>query len=125
MSGLYLLTQPVMNETFKLGCSTNVAQRIKSGDYRTMFLSTNMPKLKGWISVDGYQTPSEVRFLEQSVFCQLIHKRIEDCRELFTDITIEEVAECISKLQLTPKVHYEEPIDNGIKDKQMMNFSKI
>jgi len=125
MSGLYLLTQPLMNETFKIGCSTNINQRMKSGDYCTMFDPDNGPELKGWISVDGYETPSEVRYLEQSVFHQLSHKRLFKRRELFKNVTIQEIAECITNLELTPKIHYEIPIDNGIKDKQVINFGKI
>jgi predicted helicase len=116
MSGLYLITHPLMNETFKLGCSTNIIQRLNSGDYRTMFDPDNGPQLKGWISVDGYETPNEVRYLEQSVFHQLSHKRLFKRRELFKSITIEEVAQCILNLQLVPKIHYDAPIDNGIKE---------
>lgn len=71
-----MMTHPLINETFKLGCSINIANRINSSDYRTMFLPDNMPQFKGWISVDGYENPNEVRFLEQSVFHQLSQKRL-------------------------------------------------
>jgi superfamily II DNA or RNA helicase len=120
-----MLTNPLLCNGYKLGCSTNIARRMTDSDYVTMFPPDNMPKLVGWISVEGYETPSEVRFLEQSIFQQLLHKRIYPNREFFRDITIEEVANCIMSLQLVPKIHTEAPTDNGIKDKRIMNFSKI
>jgi superfamily II DNA or RNA helicase len=125
MSGIYMLTHPYESNTYKLGCSENIAQRLKSGDYHRMFYSTNEPQLKGWISVDGYETKSEVLFIEQSIFRQLSHKRGVNSRELFIDVTLEEVANCISNLQLVPKLHNEIPIDNGIKVKKRFNFEKI
>lgn len=125
MSGVYMLTHPFMDNTFKLGCSTNIAQRLESSDYRLMFPPGKEPQLCGWISVDGYENSSEVRFLEQSVFHQLLHKRLFTDRELFKDITLEEVAGCLSNLQLEVKIHLDTPIDNGKRPKNKINFTKV
>jgi superfamily II DNA or RNA helicase len=125
MSGVYMLNHPFYSNTFKLGCSANISQRLMSGDYCRMFKPSDRPKLIAWISVDGYETLSEVLYLEQSIFRQLAHKRCEPNMELFENVTIEEVAFCIYNLQLVPKIHYEAPMDNGFRIKKRYNFDKI
>jgi len=125
MAGIYVLSHTYKPNVFKIGCSKNIARRTKDGDYVTMFLDEELPKFCGWISVDGYETSKEVRYLEQSIFRQLAHKRLANNRELFRDITLEEVAFCISNLKLDPKMHTEMPIDNGIKIGKELDLSKI
>lgn len=120
-----MLSHPYEQQTFKLGCSTNIAQRLKSGDYSRMFLPENKPVLQGWFSVDGYVTFNEVRFLEQSIFHQLKHKRLSPDRELFKDVTFDEIVDCISNLQLIPHSHTDIPADTGIKVKKRVYSDDI
>ena len=124
MSGIYLLDDHSRGR-YKIGCSENVNQRLKSGDYHTMYLPNEVPKLVGWISTDGYKNRNEIRFLEQSVFHQLAAKRIVPNRELFNGVTLEEINKCISNLQLIPKVHTEMPIDNGARVRKQIDFTEI
>jgi len=125
MAGVYIITHPYKPNVFKVGCSTNIARRMTDPAYTTMFPDEELPKFCGWISVEGYKTPKEVRFLEQSIFQQLLHKRYANNRELFIGVTIEEAASCIINLKLVPQIHYEIPIDNGVKDSEVIDFSEI
>lgn len=108
MAGIYMLSHPYEENTFKLGCSINISERITSGCYTTMFLLDKLPKLIGTFSVDQYNTSADVRYLEQCIFSQLKQKRLSDKRELFKNITYGEVKNCIENLQLNSSEKLEE-----------------
>lgn len=71
------------------------------------FFPDKLPEFIGWISVQGYETKDEVKFLEQSVFHQLNHKRLYKDRELFRDVSLEEITQCLRNLSLEPNISTE------------------
>jgi len=112
-----MLDHPYYPMTYHLRGSPNISQTLKSPAYHEFFSPKNEPKLIAWISVKGYENQKEVLFLQQSIFQQLANQRLVASCQLFQDINIEDVANCIRNLQLVPIIHYETPIDNGVKER--------
>jgi len=123
MAGIYILKHPYEENTYKIGCSTNISERLTDGCYVTMFPPDKLPKLVNCFTVEGYNTLSEVRYLEQSIFTQLKHKRIYNNRELFKDIKPDEISECLKNLQLNPEVKLSPPLKLNILPKEEFLFN--
>ncbi|MCJ7635982.1 MAG: DEAD/DEAH box helicase family protein, partial [Nitrososphaeraceae archaeon] len=81
--GVYILELPLYKSEnlVKIGCSTDINKRIKSGSYRTACLSKDYPKLLGYMTHPNFTTLNEVKYLEGCIH-QLFSKELIE-RELF------------------------------------------
>src|SRR5438874_9403740 len=122
MSGIYMLKHHYETDTYKIGCSTNISERLTDSCYVTMFPPDKLPTLLGCYTVDGYESLSEVRYLEQAIFTQLKNKRLSNVRELFRDVKPEDITECIRNLRLNPSFRLDPPIRINLKEKQEFFF---
>ena len=97
--GIYLLNHPLMDNVFKIGCSTDIFRRVTDSCYRTMFLPENTPKILKYFSYENYTTSNDVHYLESCVHRFFDKNRIHKQRELFTDINLNDMTEIMLDIE--------------------------
>jgi len=107
--GIYLLHNIIYDgiskfPVYKVGSSLDVGTRINSSDYRTILLPEHRPKYLGSVHPLGYTSQKEIQFLERVVHNYLRYRRITTNRELFYNVTLENIINILDYLGIEHQV---------------------
>lgn len=100
--GIYILTNPLYEDTYKIGCSNNLDERIYSSTYTTMYLPDDVPKLKYIIH---FSDNNNIEFYEKIVHKLLSRHRLSDVRELFELIELKKQIKKLHSQLLHESMH--------------------
>lgn len=82
-TGVYFVKLPYLTNTYKVGCSKDLKNRLMSHEHNALFLSNFSPVTKFVIQCHKLTTSGDIFMIENIIHKILKHERIEKNREIF------------------------------------------
>lgn len=78
----------IFDNVFKIGCSNDLIKRVKSSDYRVMFLPEDIPNVVRKYVFPKFENFKDIKYFESIIHHFLKENRISDRRELFSKVDL-------------------------------------